>query len=142
MTCWLKLLLAFSPSARPTQINRMPNRLMPRNPSRPNSSIGKMPTTNTGSSGSSNNVSDGRDRMEKTLPVNGFGVGPITKAAYRSETRRNSAQLLAKSAGCHAGADFGAQFVDQLESFGGLDVPEGPAVAGARALSHRADAVN
>src|ERR1700676_3042693 len=42
----------------------------------------------------------------------------------------------------HRGADFGAQFVDQLEALLGLDVPEGPAVAGARALRHRADAMD
>src|SRR6266516_5528859 len=44
--------------------------------------------------------------------------------------------------GCHLGADFGAQFVDEPQAFLGLDVPEGPAVAGTRALRHRADAVD
>src|SRR3981081_3885904 len=63
MICWLKLLLEFNPSGRPTQISRMPNRLIPRNPSSPNSSIGKMPTKKIGNSGSSNNVSDSRVRI-------------------------------------------------------------------------------
>src|SRR5258705_5464529 len=45
-------------------------------------------------------------------------------------------------AGRHPGADFGAQFVDQLEAALGLDVPEGPAVAGGRALRHPADAMD
>src|SRR3954452_1551643 len=42
----------------------------------------------------------------------------------------------------HAGADLGAELVDQLETLLGLDVPEGPAVAGLRALRHRAHAVD
>src|SRR5580765_3917206 len=42
----------------------------------------------------------------------------------------------------HAGADFGAQLVDQLEAVLGLDMPEGPAVAGFRALRYRAHAVD
>ena len=42
----------------------------------------------------------------------------------------------------HPGADFGAQLVDQLEALLGLDVPEGPAVAGFGALRHCADAVD
>src|SRR6185437_10792000 len=42
----------------------------------------------------------------------------------------------------HSGADFGAQLIDQLEALLGLDVPEGPAVAGAGALRHRAHAVD
>src|SRR4051812_17034341 len=49
---------------------------------------------------------------------------------------------LAELRGCHAGADFGAQFVDQPEALVRLDVPERPAVAGAGALRHRADAMN
>src|SRR6202042_3087827 len=50
--------------------------------------------------------------------------------------------LKRKSARGHAGADFGAQLVDQPQALAGLDVPEGPAVAGAGALRHRADAVD
>src|ERR1700753_3586325 len=42
----------------------------------------------------------------------------------------------------HARADFGAQFVDQPKTLFGLHVPEGPAVAGAGALRHCADAVD
>src|SRR3979411_2774640 len=49
---------------------------------------------------------------------------------------------LKSSARRHFGADFGAQLVDQPQALVGLDVPEGPAVAGAGALRHRADAVN
>src|SRR4051812_834671 len=41
----------------------------------------------------------------------------------------------------HSGADLGAELVDQLETLLGLDVPEGPAVAGLRTLRHRADAM-
>src|ERR1700721_1955257 len=47
-----------------------------------------------------------------------------------------------RSARRHSRADFGAQFVDQAQALLGLDVPEGPAVAGAGALRHRAHAVN
>jgi hypothetical protein len=46
-----------------------------------------------------------------------------------------------QSARRHLGADFGAQFVDQPQTLLGLDVPENPAVAGARALRHRADSL-
>src|SRR5579863_540328 len=42
----------------------------------------------------------------------------------------------------HVLADFGAQFVDQLEALARLDMPEGPAVAGFRALRHCAHAVD
>src|SRR5437763_2617410 len=70
--------------------------------------------------------------------------------------RQFHAQILAKSATDefvrinerksstrrHGGADFGAQFVDQLQAAPGLDVPEGPTVAGGSALRHRADAVD
>src|SRR5258708_3570074 len=42
----------------------------------------------------------------------------------------------------HPGADLGAQLVDQLEALAGLDVPEGPAVAGARTLGNGTDAVD
>src|SRR4051794_37852042 len=42
----------------------------------------------------------------------------------------------------HPGADFGAHLVDQLEAVLGFDMPESPAVAGAGALGHRADAVD
>src|ERR1700749_1613884 len=46
------------------------------------------------------------------------------------------------SARRHASADFGAQLVDQPQALLGLDMPEGPAVAGFRALRHRAHAVD
>src|SRR3954452_8923696 len=46
------------------------------------------------------------------------------------------------SARRHPGADLGAQFVYQSQALVGFDVPKGPAVAGARALSHRADAMD
>src|SRR6266436_8049957 len=46
------------------------------------------------------------------------------------------------SARRHPGADFGAQLVDQPQTLLGLDVPKGPAVAGAGSLRHRADAVD
>src|ERR1700761_2889796 len=42
----------------------------------------------------------------------------------------------------HLAADFGAQLVDQTQALLGLDMPERPAVAGFRALRHRADAVD
>ena len=42
----------------------------------------------------------------------------------------------------HAGADLGAHLIDQLEAALGLDMPEGPAVAGFRALRDRADAMD
>src|SRR5215467_6619148 len=42
----------------------------------------------------------------------------------------------------HLAADLGAQLVDQPEALLGLDMPEGPAVAGFRALRDRADAVD
>src|ERR1700722_6878670 len=47
-----------------------------------------------------------------------------------------------KSTCRHLGADFGAQLVDQPQALLGFDVPEGPAVAGARALRHRTHAVD
>src|SRR5262252_3995154 len=46
------------------------------------------------------------------------------------------------SARGHSGADLGAQLVDQLEAALGLDMPEGPAVAGLRSLRDRAHAVD
>src|ERR1700722_13447092 len=46
-----------------------------------------------------------------------------------------------QSARRHPGADFGAQLVDQPQALPGFDVPEGPAIAGARALRHRADSL-
>src|ERR1700688_3117584 len=55
---------------------------------------------------------------------------------------RHANDFFESSARRHFGADFGAQLVDQLEALVGLDVPEGPAVAGARALRYRADAVD
>src|SRR5262249_2124507 len=42
----------------------------------------------------------------------------------------------------HLGAHLRAQLVDQAKAFVGLDVPEGPAVAGLGPLRQRADAVN
>src|SRR5271155_1386948 len=42
----------------------------------------------------------------------------------------------------HLAADFSPQLVDQLETLFGLDMPEGPAVAGFRALRDRAHAVD
>src|SRR3954469_18016422 len=106
----------------------MPNRQMPRKPSRPNSSIGNMPRTNTGNSGSSSNVSDVRDRIIK--PV-------VENECRRTNTRRYLAvkqgeiayACLQNLAGCHARADFGAQFVDQFQAFFRLDMPKGPAIA-------------
>src|SRR5579883_3673011 len=46
------------------------------------------------------------------------------------------------SAGGHLTADLGAELVDQLQALLGLDMPEGPAVAGLGALRHCADAVD
>src|SRR5215475_7789459 len=42
----------------------------------------------------------------------------------------------------HLRADFGAQLIDQLEPLLGLDMPEGPAIAGFGPLRHGADAVD
>src|SRR5919204_5245767 len=42
----------------------------------------------------------------------------------------------------HFGADFGAQLVNQLQAVSGLDMPEGPTVAGLRTLRNRTDAVD
>src|SRR3979411_1771495 len=49
---------------------------------------------------------------------------------------------LKNSARRHLGADFGTQLVDQPQALLGLNVPEGPAVAGPGSLRHRADAVD
>src|SRR5580704_11498027 len=68
-------------------------------------------------------------------PSGGCLLSPGWRFAYPGYKLENSARR-------HAGADFGAQLVDQPEALLGLDVPEGPAVAGAGALRHRADAVD
>src|SRR5438874_9549559 len=64
--------------------------------------------------------------LRPTLPTKGGG---IRKGAFTSPRR-------------HLGADFGAQLVYQPEALIGLDVPEGPTVARARPLRHRANAVD
>src|ERR1700744_3643899 len=71
---------------------------------------------------------------ERLLPGLRFD---ITARGYGS--RSSPGRRLARR---HSGTDFGAQFVDQFQALVGLDVPEGPAVAGAGALRYRADAVD
>src|SRR5207247_3376998 len=71
----------------------------------------------------------------------------ITGLASRGWRRRDHVEGRMKkaascSARCHPGADLGAQLVDQPKTLLGLDVPEGPAIAGAGALGDRADTVD
>src|ERR1700733_5238286 len=72
-------------------------------------------------------------RRTASLKTRGCGVWiPACAGMTRGETSANR----------HLAANFGAQLVDQLEALPGLDMPEGPAVAGLRTLRHSADAVD
>src|SRR6476620_12407025 len=83
-------------------------------------------------------------RLEGCRPQTGPHGSP-GDAKHRPETRfalltmRSDAVRLARR---HFRADLGAHLVDQPQAILGLDMPEGPAVAGAGALRHRADAVD
>src|SRR5260370_40587972 len=66
----------------------------------------------------------------------------VNKEKWRPRRDHRPRPLDLALAHSHPGADFGAQFVDQAQTLVGFDVPEGPAVAGARTLRHRADAVH
>jgi hypothetical protein len=79
-------LLAFKPIDKPTQINRMPNRIMPTNPRNANSSIGGAPRTKIGSSGSSSQVSDLQvsDLQVSDLQVSDLKVSDLLDRIGRS----------------------------------------------------------
>src|SRR4051812_18381680 len=104
----------------------MPNRLTPRNPSSPNNKIGKKPTKKIGNSGSNSNVSEFRDRIGRLDRFNKrrLCVNESTQQGIAANQGEIEYRALRNLHGCHAGADFGAQFVDQAEALLGLDMPE------------------
>src|SRR5215203_5264863 len=115
MTSLLKSAPASSRPDRPTQTSRTPRMTSPAKPRKLIISIGGSPTRKTGSSGSNRMDSDWRDR-----------IGSSMVAVPDGRCERNMLQPIAgndggigrirlrKLHGCHAGADFRAQFVDQL----------------------------
>src|SRR3984893_5661847 len=118
----------------------MPRMTRPAKPKKLNSSIGGTPTRKIGSSGNKSKVSGSRDRIGDFTPPANDGL-TCTAEAMAGNRGGIGCGSLRKLQGCPRVTYFGAQLVDQLEALGGLDMPEGPAVAGARALRHRADAV-
>src|SRR5712672_2899879 len=136
MMCWLNWRSASSASVRPAQTRRMPSRHRPTNPNSANMSIGKRPIRKIGSSGNTSNASDClRIEDPSTQSMDGLKSSSRTPAIKTKRRDRRSTRR-------HPGTNLGAQLVDQPEALAGLDVPEGPAVAGAGALRHRADAVD
>src|SRR5207244_3642859 len=87
------------------------------------------------SNSSSRGARNARVSKDAGPPVASWFETRFALLTMRSLSRRRSACR-------HLAADFGAQLVDQLEAALGLDMPEGPAVAGFRALGDRAHAVD
>src|SRR6187402_2077823 len=99
--------------ARPTRIRRMPKMTRPADPSMPISSIGNMPTRKIGSNGSSSHVSD---RARIGGPIETATKAADSRPGFPGQSSRKGVNAARKSHGCHLGADFGAQLVDQLEA--------------------------
>src|SRR6266568_8009319 len=117
----------------------MPSRQRPANPNNAKTSMGNRPTRKTGNSGNSSRASDCLRIAERSTQSMAYlEFSPRLRVESRSKERIG--RWISDRR--HPGADFGAQFVDQAQALVGLDMPEGPAVAGAGTLRHRADAVD
>src|SRR5262249_26839414 len=67
---------------------------------------------------------------------------PVAKGIAGSDRGRAGTLKFEKLIRRHPGAHLRAQGVDRDEALGGVNMPEGPAVAGVEALRQRADAVD